>query len=179
MTRSAWQRPWVRTATTLLTIAVMVMIFCFSMENAEISDQRSSVFSEPIIRIFHPEYDSLEKDARQVIYDRVQHIVRKCAHFSEYLILGFLIRLCLESLFGHRMKRYRNLATISLSAGFGYACSDEAHQLAIDGRSGQWSDILVDSSGVLAGVMLGTMLIKTLNRKTDSQSQTEEVINGR
>ena len=163
MKRTGWQTPWVRTVTTLLTAAVMVMIFCFSMENAENSDKRSGAISLQIIRIFHPDYDQMKTDEQQDIYDSIQHIVRKCAHFTEYMMLGFLIRLCLESWFGHRMGRYRILALISFTAGTAYACSDEMHQLAIDGRSGQWTDVLVDSGGVFAGVILGTLLIKSLN----------------
>ena len=163
--RSGWQNTWVRAATTLLTAAVMVMIFCFSMENAERSDKRSGVFSEPVVHLLHPDYYQLKEDEQQAIYDRVQHIVRKCAHFTEYMMLGFMIRLCLESWFGHKIKNNRFLALVGIGAGAGYACSDEAHQLSIDGRSGQWTDILVDSCGVTAGVMLGTMLIKSLKRR--------------
>ena len=76
-----------------------------------------------------------------------------------------MIRLCLESWFGHRMKKARILALIGFGAGAGYACTDEAHQLAIDGRSGQLTDVLVDSSGVLGGAVLGTLLIRSLNRR--------------
>ena len=86
------------------------------------------------------------------------------------MLLGFLSRLCLESWFGHRMKRNRILALIGFGAGTAYACTDELHQLAIDGRSGQWTDVLVDSSGILAGVTLGTLLVKNLNRMNNGQS---------
>ena len=165
MTKTGWQNSWVRIVTTLLTAAVMVMIFCFSMENAETSDQTSGVISEQVIKVIHPDYEQLAAEQQQIIYDSVQHIVRTCAHFTEYLILGFMIRLCLESWFGHRMRKYRILALIGFGAGTAYACSDEIHQLSIEGRSGQWTDVLVDGSGVLAGVTLGTLLIKSLNRK--------------
>lgn len=169
MRRTGWQNSWVRVVTTLLTVAVMVMIFCFSMENAEKSDRRSGVFSSAFISVFYPDYEHLGAEDQQHIYDTVQHIVRKCAHFTEYMMLGFLIRLCLESWFGHRMSKYRVLALIGFGTGTCYACTDEMHQLAIDGRSGQWTDVLVDSSGVLVGVTLGTLLIKSLGRKTNEK----------
>ena len=171
MTRTGWQNAWVRAVTTLLVAAMMVMIFCFSMENAEESDQRSGMISMLIIRIFYPEYEKTDEVQQKAVYDQVQHIVRKCAHFTEYMLLGFLIRLCLESWFGHRMKRYRILALIGFGMGTAYACTDEAHQLAIDGRSGQWTDVLIDGSGVLAGVTLGTLLIKSLARKTEDETR--------
>ena len=117
MTRTGWQKTWVRTATTLLTAAVMVIIFFFSTESGDESDRRSGVISMTVIRLIHPEYEQADEETQKSIYDDVQHIVRKCAHFSEYMLLGFLIRLCLESWFGHRMKKARILAI----AGFGAA----------------------------------------------------------
>lgn len=35
-----------------------------------------------------------------------------------------------------------------------YACSDEIHQLFIDGRAGQVADVLVDASGAAIGCLL-------------------------
>lgn len=163
--KTGWQTPWVRVATTLMTVALMVMIFCFSMENAEDSDKRSGLISNMIIRLVYPNYENMDTQWQQSVYDSVQHVVRKLAHFTEYMLLGFMIRLCLESWFGHRMKKYRILSLIGFGAGAGYACTDEAHQLAIDGRSGQFTDVLVDSIGVLAGVALGTLLIRCMNWK--------------
>ena len=167
MTETAWQKTWVRLLTTILTIGIMIMIFAFSMDNAEQSDLRSGVFSRTVISILHPGYEQMEPDRQKTIYDSIQHAVRKTAHFTEYLLLGFMIRLCLESWFGSRMKKLSPLALIGFSAGTAYACTDEMHQLAIEGRSGQWTDVLVDGSGVLAGVMLGTLLIRRINRKAN------------
>ncbi|MBR3333961.1 MAG: VanZ family protein [Clostridia bacterium] len=163
MTRTVWQKSWVRFLTTVLTIAVLMMIFAFSTENAEDSDKTSGVFSMQIIRLFHPDYERMQADEQKTLYDRVQYIIRKCAHFTEYTALGFLIRLCLESWIGHRMKKSRIKALIGFGAGTAYACSDEIHQMSIDGRSGQWTDLLVDGSGVLAGVMLASLLIRKLS----------------
>ena len=142
--------------------------YSFGTQTAEDSDKTSGTVSLKIVRVLHSDYDQMEEVKRKKLYDTVQHVVRKCAHFTEYMALGFMIRLCLESWFGHRMRQYRILALISLGAGAGYACTDEAHQLLIDGRSGQWTDVLVDSSGVLIGVTLGTILIKSLNRKNQT-----------
>lgn len=164
--KTGWQAPWVRAATTLLTLALMVMIFCFSMETAEDSDKRSGVLSGAIISLLYPGYEQMDPAEQQAVYDRVQHVIRKLAHFTEYMMFGFMIRLCLESWFGHRMRKYRILALICFGAGTAYACTDELHQLGVEGRSGAWKDVLVDAGGVLLGVALGTMLVKTLNRKS-------------
>ena len=174
MIKTGWQNPWVRAVTTILTIVVMIMIFCFSMETAEQSDQTSGSISREVVKIVHPDYDRLEPVRQKSIFDTIQHIVRKCAHFTEYMILGFSIRLCLESWFGHKTVKHRTLAIISSASAILYACTDEIHQLSIDGRSGQWTDVLVDSSGVFIGVILSTLLIKALNGKMQTKKANEE-----
>ena len=171
MKRTGWQNPWVRVITTLMTVAVLFMIFFFSMEDAERSDRRSGMISVRIIPVFHPDYGQLDELTQQSVYDRVQHIVRKCAHFTEFTILGFLLRLCLESWFGHRTQRHRTLALAGLGAGAAYACTDEMHQMTTAGRSGQWTDVLVDSCGVFCGVLLGTLLIKSLKRISNEECE--------
>ena len=37
--------------------------------------------------------------------------------------------------------------------------------MLIDGRSGQWTDVLLDSCGVLAGVLLVTLILGRLQKK--------------
>ncbi len=165
MTQNGWQRAWIRTVTTLLTASVMVMIFCFSMENAAESDQRSGTISMAVIRVLHPEYETMELYQKKELYDSVQFAVRKCAHYTEYMLLGFMIRLCLESWFGQRIRKPHVIPLISMGAGTVYACTDELHQIAIDGRFGTWTDVLVDSCGVLTGICLGSVLIRYVKRK--------------
>ena len=174
MTRTGWQKTWVRTVTTMMTVTVMALIFFLSTENAYESDERSGFFSRIIISIFHPDYERMSPEEQHELYLDVQHVVRKCAHFAEYLILGFLIRLCLESWFGNRMKRPYLLAAGAFAAGTAYACTDEAHQLMIDGRSGQWRDVLVDGGGVTAGAVLGTLFILYVNRRLTGRAETEK-----
>ncbi len=169
MACTGWQRNWIRTLTTLLTAAVMVMIFCFSTENAAESDQRSGVFSMFMIRMIHPDYEQMDAETQKKIYDEVQHAVRKCAHFSEYMMLGFLMRLCLESWFGTDKLRPGRLMISAFGAGTFYACTDEAHQMLIDGRAGAWTDVLVDAAGVLTGAVLAAFLIRLINRMIEDR----------
>jgi VanZ family protein len=103
------------------------------------------------------------------LFEEVQFSVRKAAHFTEYMILGLLIRLCLESWFGKR----KSLPVSSWAAGALYACTDELHQLLTDGRSGQWQDVLIDSSGVLAGVLISTLALKLVRRNARTEKGTD------
>ncbi len=158
MTRRGLQKRWVRILLTGMTAVMMVLIFCFSMEPAEQSDETSGSISRTVISVIHPDYPTYPTEKQRNIYDTVQHYVRKTAHFTEYLILGLLIRLCLESWFG----KQKWLSPVSWAAGTLYAGTDELHQLLTDGRSGQWRDVLIDSSGVLTGVLIAMLALHIL-----------------
>ena len=184
MEQTGWQRTWVRVLTTVLTLAVMAMIFAFSTQDAQKSDETSGVISKKITLTVYPDYETYEPVRQKAVYDGVQYVVRKCAHFSEYTLLGFLLRLCLESWFGKKL-RARNtheswrgrlkLPALSLFLGAVYAETDELHQMLIDGRSGQWTDVLLDSGGVLFGVLLGTLLILKTER-TAKEAEADGVL---
>ena len=129
MERTGWQQTWVRILTTGLTVAVMVLIFFFSMEDAERSDRTSGNISNTVVRLVDPEYDRRPPEDQRTRFDNVQHAVRKTAHFLEYTLLGIMIRLCLESWFGRR----KGLAPAAWAMGALYAGTDEWHQMMISG----------------------------------------------
>ncbi len=78
----------------------------------------------------------------------VNHIVRKGAHFTAYMFLGFLTSNALSTGGVTRWKK----VIISLLICVLYAVSDEIHQLYVPGRSGQPSDVLIDSLGAGTGI---------------------------
>src|ERR671914_2946165 len=69
-------------------------------------------------------------------------VLRKLAHVGEYAILGGLL---------YRAVR-REPAAIAL--GSLYAVTDEVHQSFVAGRNGSPVDWLIDTAGVVAGVLL-------------------------
>ena len=72
-------------------------------------------------------------------------VVRKGAHVTEYILLctSFLTAFWVSGVRG----KWRNIGSFVFT--FGYACSDEFHQLFVPGRAGQFRDVLIDSSGAL------------------------------
>lgn len=72
------------------------------------------------------------------------HILRKCAHFGEYALLGVFTAAAL---------------------------CDETIQLFVPGRSGQITDVWLDTAGYLTGALL-TLLIFSLCRKRPKQRKT-------
>lgn len=79
--------------------------------------------------------------------------VRTCAHFLEYTGLAVLVYNALYRSFGY----CRPFLSVIISAA--YAVTDEVHQIFVEGRAFQISDILIDSIGAAAGVAVLTVLI--------------------
>jgi VanZ family protein len=67
---------------------------------------------------------------------------------SEYAILLLLLYYALSNVIS------KHTLSLSLLVTFIYACSDEFHQLFIPGRSGQFKDVLIDTSGALIMLMI-------------------------
>ena len=83
------------------------------------------------------------------------HIVRKLAHFCEYLLEGFLLMLCLRVYTRHFFKH----VSWPILGGLLTALTDETIQLFVPGRSGQVTDIWIDFSGVMTGLLVGLILL--------------------
>lgn len=77
-------------------------------------------------------------------FDFFHTLIRKCAHFSEYTVLGIFSVLALKN----KHVLYAGFMGVFV------ACADELIQLFVRGRSGQVSDVLIDSLGVCFGIVL-------------------------
>ena len=138
-----------------LTLAIMIFIFCHSAETAEESSKTSMSFTQTVITVVYPEFSELPEAEKTTILESLQHLVRKGAHFSVYLLLGVT---SFSAFCSYDLKRYiKALAAFLLCAL--YAASDEFHQLFVAGRSGQISDILLDSAGSLCGIVITVGII--------------------
>lgn len=80
--------------------------------------------------------------------DKLNHIVRKGAHFSAYLILAVLIYNYVSQ---RKITGWKSVVLVIFLCVL-YAISDEVHQLFVEGRSGQLSDVLIDSIGAVTGM---------------------------
>ena len=83
------------------------------------------------------------------------HFIRKCAHFAEYAVLGATVAFA----FGDRLQTARKIVVASLGISAFYAATDEIHQMFVPGRMGSVSDVILDSAGALAGIVI-FLLIK-------------------
>jgi VanZ family protein len=123
----------------------MVVIIGFSNQQASDSNALSSGLSDAIATTIRVMLPGLELDAGEL-----NHVVRKLAHALIYLVLGMLVLGTLTKL---GVRGGRGVA-ITLLVCVLFAVSDELHQLFVSGRSGQASDVIIDSIGASIGILL-------------------------
>ena len=152
------RRTWVRVLLWVCVTLNAAMIFAFSGQNGETSMSVSDSVVVPVVERVHQARPDTPQKTLESLYWTLQTVVRKGAHFLEYALLGFLVRLLGESY------TWRGRGWIAWGGGTLYAVTDEVHQLFSDGRSAQATDVLIDSAGVLSGV-LAAMLILSLTRR--------------
>lgn len=143
----------------IATILWIVLIFYFSHQPVTVSNGLSLGITEHII-------ETVEKVAplNNLSIDKINHIVRKNAHFFLYFILGILV---LNTLKKSGMNGYRNIG-IAIFFCITYAVSDEVHQLFVTGRGAQIKDVLIDSGGAAIGIILSSIYSSKAKRKTTS-----------
>ena len=133
---------------TLLWICI---IFSFSLQPAEVSENLSSDVGRILLENLFPEVLECSGDSTIDSLGVFHFFLRKAAHFTEYFVLGILMTITLRK-FAWKKRRYCNLAVILLCILV--ASMDETIQLFVSGRSGQISDVLLDCTGALLGMGL-------------------------
>ena len=128
-----------------LTILILWMIFIFMMSNYKAidSDNQSGFIVNILVNIFNVKN-----------IDLLTLIVRKCAHITEYIILGILMFNFLKDY------NIKNVFVLSILLCILYSCSDEIHQLFISGRSGEVKDVFIDSIGIVIGNLIYKYFLK-------------------
>ena len=128
----------------ILVIMWMIIIFIFSNTSGNISSEESNAIVVFISNLIHYTGDM----------NILEIIVRKLAHFTEYLILGILvINAC-------KYNSVKDIIKLSILICILYACSDEIHQLFVQGREGKIFDVLIDTLGSLSGILMYKVLRK-------------------
>lgn len=136
----------------ILVVLWMVLVFMLSNEQADDSSETSGNVIRWIVTIFNP--NITEENLKQSV-EILQPIIRKLAHFTLYTIGGLLITI----MFLQFKANIKQTKTMSFLLGTMYAVTDEIHQLFVPGRSGELRDVAIDSSGVLLGVVIVSLLV--------------------
>lgn len=138
----------------ILALTWMGIIFYFSSQVGLKSSENNHLF---IISL-----QSIGIDITKVLgVDFANFIVRKLAHVSEYTILFFLVY------FGFLKSKVKLAVIYSSIISILYAVLDEIHQLYVPGREGKIRDVLIDSIGVLIGIVIIFCFRKIISNATD------------
>lgn len=132
----------------ILTICWIVVIFSFSLQNGTLSSLQSGFFSTRIHQFLLSMSINIEKST-------VSFIIRKLAHFTEFLILG-----CLARKSSIDIKDNRLLIIIFL-----VPIMDEFIQSFVPDRAMSIIDMGIDSIGIITGIALITLIHAYKSRK--------------
>ncbi len=126
----------------------MIIIFYFSHQPVNESSQLSEGISKPIVE----KLESIIKT--DIVEEKFDYLIRKIAHFTEYMILGILMYIASSK--NNRNKKV--LWCILLCAL--YAITDEVHQAFVPGRAPRVFDVLIDTAGSITGILMTKFIIK-------------------
>lgn len=145
----------------IVTIAITwcATIFKFSAMNSETSNGKSTgIVEQAIVKVLdatneagitdsHPDDEKLAKAA-----NLINAPLRKVVHATVYFVLAIILLALGRIIFGS--KKYLLTCVITILLCFIFAMTDEYHQTFVDGRTGQFMDVLIDTAGACIGTAL-------------------------
>jgi VanZ family protein len=124
--------------------AIVWSVVIFTMSTDTFSADHTKWVFEPILRWLIP-------GLAQSQYDYIHHIIRKCAHFSEYFVYLLLLYRALRG----RQSGWRwmwGLSALFIAAG--YSLLDEFHQVFVPSRGPSIYDSLLDTVGAFVALLV-------------------------
>lgn len=141
----------------LLLVLLYGTIFSFSAQDGETSGNISMGVSDSLVRVL----DFLTGGRMQTeeltdLAVRLEHPIRKTAHFLEYALMGILVYTMLYYPVSSNKRRFWiSIVWILLSAA-----ADELHQCFVPDRAGRIADVILDTCGGITGIWLCRGLYK-------------------
>ena len=154
-------------AAVILLTALYIVIFFFSAEDGESSSRASAAVTEALLKGYYGIVGGNKKALPEMVW-LLEGIVRKTAHFTEYLCMG-LLSYSIVNLWYRPLWRGRLLVGLQIVIS---ASLDEFHQYFIPGRNAAFKDVMIDTAGGLTVILLFLLfknifsLRKRLQKKT-------------
>jgi VanZ family protein len=136
----------------VLLLAVIILIWYFTSQNGQLSHSMSIPLAEKIRNILS---DNLLINKNYICLNRLDELVRKGAHFCEYMLLGSITCLFFSVLF----RKVWFSTFISLFVCSFYAFIDEYRQNFIPGRTFLWFDWKLDLAGAVSGIIMTALIV--------------------
>lgn len=155
--------PWLiafRVVFTAALLACIAFIFGNSLQDGVASSAQSRAVMQAINALL----------GRLHLGPLSEHIIRKLAHFSEYMLEGFLLMLCLR-VYTRRFVRH---ISWPLLGGMTTALADETLQRFSAGRSPQVTDVWIDMAGVVSGLLVALVLLLIVRTTVDLHNVRQE-----
>lgn len=130
----------------IFSIVMIIFIWTNSIFPASVSSEHSGF----VVSIVN---DLLSIVNLSVQEDILSLIIRKLAHFTEFLILGLSL-----SIYLFKIKKE---LIHTLWIGLIVALIDETIQLFVDGRSGSMTDVFIDMAGIITGLICVWLISKS------------------
>lgn len=149
----------------ILLGGMLVFITYMSARPVEQSAQMSYEIDRWICGILIDGYETLSEAQQQAAAVNLDFWVRKTAHGIEYCALGILLFLAAGLLIKNQKKRW----AAAFLTGVAFAALDEVHQYFVPGRSCELRDMLIDTAGVAAGILLVAAVRKFRRIRSNSK----------
>ena len=133
----------------LPTAFLLFLIFGFSAQDGESSGSLSFQISLFLVKLASPFLPTAGSES--VLLARaelIHYFVRKAAHMTEYFLLALSLQLPLSAWLSAQLKPNFRILT-GLTATILFAALDEFHQTFVPGRSGNFTDVCIDSTGAV------------------------------
>lgn len=115
------------------------------LSSSEFNSNLTARWIRAVVSFFVPEVSA-------ATLHKLNVVLRKLAHVTEYFILGLLVWRALRRGAGEAWRARWALGT--LAVGMLWAAADETHQLFARGRRGSVADVGYDTLGVLLALLL-------------------------
>jgi len=163
------RRQW-RTSAILSTwLPVLVGIAVIARESTEAF---SSSFTTLVLR---PIWEKIFGPTSDFHWEEIHHVIRKTGHFVGYGLLGVVwlrawLRTRRGSYVANELRRWRLHSTaLALACTALIASADEIHQTFLPDRTGRFADVVLDTSGATAMILILAIFFRWWRSRIDSR----------
>lgn len=152
MGKSLKKKKIITVVLVVLLVMVYVMIFSFSAENGEASSDASVKITKWLVKIYYRLINGFQGNSNVILETvaETEGSIRKLAHFIEYMAVGFL-SLGIAVMWVEHIGKAFMLIVVQLIVSAG---CDEIHQYFVPGRYSSIKDVMIDTTGGIAGMLV-------------------------
>lgn len=116
--------------------------------------------------------EEIDNDKKEDLTEKLNKPLRKCMHASVYFVLALL----LLNAFNILKKNIPHKYLIVIIICFLYACTDEYHQTFVNGRTGQFKDVLIDTTGSIIALIIYNIIIYSINKRKNKHIELDKKV---